>query len=418
MPTFILSLISRLPFGATVLLVILRIAPEHGYTAAGAVDALYAASLGIGQPIASRAVDRHGQTRVLVPLSILGGAATAAVGLVPSAAPLALFAVLSVLNGLLQPPLGGAMRGVWDALLPTEDERHVGYSIDAIVSELIWTIGPLLIVGVFATAVGVPEALILSGSLTIAGGIGFAASRPSREWRAASAEAHHGVFGALRVPGVITVFLAAVFAGTHFGAVELGLTAFARAEGQTSLVGLLFTAWSVGSFVAGIVFSRVGASARPARRLSVILLMLGAAGGIFALAGSPLVLAVALVIGGSALAPFFVTLNATVGAVAADGGLTEIYSLTTTGITAGSMVAAPIAGALVDHVSPSAAMALGGALPLFGAATVWLRRGTVGGDHAVDGARDSAFDPVAQTVEAELGVGAAAASAELIESRS
>lgn len=377
-PTFLLSLIARLPFGGTVLLVLLRVSPEHGYTAAGAVDALYAASLAIGQPLASRAVDRFGQTVVLVPLSLLGGAATAAIGLLDADAPIVWFGVLSIVNGLLQPPLGGAMRGVWDQLLKTEQERHVGYSVDAIASEVIWTIGPLAIVGIFATAVGVPEALTLCGLLTAVGGVAFAATRPSRAYHAQTSEHHGGVIGALRSPGVVTVFLASIAAGGHFGAIELGLTAFARSSGDNGLVGLLFAAWSAGSFVAGLAFSRVPAASRPARRLAAILFAFSAFSGLYAIAGSTAALAAALVIGGTVIAPFFVTLNATVGTVTADGGLTEVYSLTTTGITTGAMIAAPAAGALADHVSSSAAMGFAGVLPLLGAAIVWARRGGIG----------------------------------------
>jgi MFS family permease len=375
--TLVLSVLARIPASAIGLLILLRVAPEHGYASAGIIEAVYAVAVGVGQPLTSRAVDRYGQTAILLPSTLISGLAVVAVGLLPDDASLLRLGVLFLVAGAVHPPLAGAMRALWDLLLPTEEERHVGYALDASANEVVWLVGPIALVGILAAATSVSIGLIVCGALTAGAGGAFALTGPSQRWRPRSTEHTGGMFGGLRNGGVWTIMLAAASAGAVFGAVQLGVTAFGREQGGTAAVGLLLGAWSVGSFLAGLALTRLAPPELPAARLETLLLFLAVSTAVCGLAPNVWVLGVLLVLSGAAIAPLFATLDVAMGDVASDGTITETYALTTTGVIIGGMLGGPFAGFLADHASASTAIVAAGIPPLLGATLVFLRRTTL-----------------------------------------
>lgn len=376
-PTLVLSLVARLPLGAMALILLLRVAEAHDYTAAGLVDGVFAAAYGLSQPLTSRLVDRFGQTRILVPLTFAGAAALAALASAPDDTPVLGFAVLAAITAALQPPLGGSMRALWDSMLPSPEERHVGYSIDAGTAEIIWTVGPLVLVGVFTASQGPAAGLLLSAAILLVGGLGFALSAPSRRWRSAPREHAAGIFGALRAPGVRTLVLVAACAGAHFNAMQLAVTAFGREHDSTSSVGVLLAVWAAGSMIAGLLLTRVRPPRSPARRLGLVMGSMGILGATLGLAGTPVVAGVMLFVVGSGVAPYFVTLNVALGTSAPAGMLTEAYGLTASAATVGAAAFVPIAGVITDHAGAAWGLSVAGAVPLLAVLVLAAGRGTV-----------------------------------------
>jgi MFS family permease len=392
LPTLVLSVLSRIPASAIGLLIILRVAPEHGYAQAGMVEAVYAVAVGVGQPLTSRAVDRVGQTAVLLPSTLVSGIAIALLGLVSPDAGVIQLSALALLAGAVHPPLAGAMRALWDLLLPSDEERHVAYAIDASANEVVWLVGPVVLVGVIAGLTSVSVGLIVCGALTAGAGGAFALTGPSQRWKPRGSEHEGGMIGGLRNRGVWTIMLAAASAGAVFAGVQMGVTAFGRDESGTGAVGLLLGAWSIGSFLAGLVLTRIKPPDLPAARLESLLLFLAVSTALCGLAPNVWVLGALLVLSGAAIAPLFATLDVAMGDVASAGTITETYALTTTGIIVGGMIGGPLAGLLADHVSPSAAIVGAAIPPLLGATIVFLRRSTLQGSptpEAAPGATDS-----------------------------
>lgn len=373
--TFGASLLARIPATVIGLLVVLRVAPEHGYAAAGVVDGVFAVAVGVFQPISSRAVDRLGQAPVLIVTSLGAAVAAFAIGAIPDDSSVALFAALAALNGAFEPPLGGTMRALWDDLLQTDQERHVGYSLDSAGNEVLWIGSPVLIIGGIAATAGPSRALMLCGFLIGAGGLAFAATRASRRWRASTTERSGGMLGAFASPGIVTLFIASIASGWHFGCVELGLAGYSRHYDAN--LGLLVGLWGVGSLVAGLAMTRVKPSTDPPRRLAWLLLSLAAAACLFGLAPSLAALTAVLLVGGAGIAPLFTTINGALGDVAPVGTLTEAYGITMTGVMIGATAVAPLSGLLIDHVSASAALAFAGVGPVLGALAVASRRATL-----------------------------------------
>jgi predicted MFS family arabinose efflux permease len=165
--------------------------------------------------------------------------------------------------------------------------------------------------------------------------------------------------------------------GVAFGALEVTLPAFADAEGEAALGGVLIAVWSGGSLIGGLLY---GARARR-RPLTQVHLLLAAA---LPLGFLPIVLApslwamTALVIpAGLCIAPLIATRNELVGAVAVAGARTESYTWPVTALVAGIALGSALAGSVVDSAGWQEAALLGAGAAAAGALVAALRRSTL-----------------------------------------
>ena len=93
----------------------------------------------------------------------------------------------------------------------------------------------------------------------------------------------------------------------------------------------------------------------------MLLIAWGAAHAALAIAVGPLSLGGRLLLAGAAISPTIVYANAMLDYLAPEGTLTEAFTWTTAGLTAGMAVGAAVAGVIVEQASPSMAFAaLGG----------------------------------------------------------
>ena len=179
---FASMLVGRLPGAMLGLAIVLRVTGAGGsYALAGAVTAAYAITAGCSSPLLSRLVDRRGQTVVLVPTALAMLGATL------------LFAALSphdgwrlvlagALIGLFLPPITTSSRALWPSVVTDADALESAYTTDATFQELIFIVGPLLVVAVNAPF-GSAAAIVTTGVVCCGGTVSFALSAHSRNWR-------------------------------------------------------------------------------------------------------------------------------------------------------------------------------------------------------------------------------------------
>src|SRR5439155_7323812 len=77
------SLVARLPNGMSGLAILLLVTRHHGYGRAGVVAGCYVAAAGLSNLLLSRAADRWGPRRILLPPASGYASAMLALGLVP-----------------------------------------------------------------------------------------------------------------------------------------------------------------------------------------------------------------------------------------------------------------------------------------------------------------------------------------------
>ena len=373
------SMLARLPFGMFALAIVLYLANERdSFAVAGLVDGAFGIGAAIGSPLQSRAIDRLGQRRVLLPVAVLNALATGAlVALTEGGMPTAVLMACGLVGGCSIPNVGAALRALWPALLrPRGELVPAAFALDSVAIELLFTVGPLIAAAAIA-AISPIAALALSAACTVTGVALFVVQPPSRNWRPHSDAGSHGALGALRSGGVRTLMLATLPIGFCFGAVEISLPAFAKQFGAAEWAGVLLSAWALASAVGGLTYG-----ARSWRLpLDAVYLRLAALlplGFLPALA-APSVVAMALLIvpAGLLIAPLGAACNQLVGEVAPAGAMTEAYTWPFTAMLAGFAVGTAVGGFLVEVAGWHACFIAAALVGAVGAAVVYVGRATL-----------------------------------------
>src|SRR5450631_360932 len=344
-------LVGRLPAGMLSLAIVLRITDDGGsYRLAGGITAAFTLGIGVTAPVLSRLVDRQGQTVVLLPCAFATLASATVLAVLPAdSPPLLLMAAGTLLGGTL-PPLSSASRTMWPAVLTDAATLDAAYAADATFQELVFIVGPLLVV-VVAAALGTAAAILTAGILGCAGTLVFATSRISRSWRAPVHEGHRNK--ALRSPGirVLVVTMFALIGG--FAAEEVSLIAVAKQYGSSGASGVLLSVWSLSSLVAGFLYGMRRWPGIPAVRVMALL----AVTSLITLALAPqrnlIVVAAILAVSGVGGAPSLSAIYRTAQQVALPGVVTESYAWLGVGTLVGSAAGAAIAGQLITTRGPA-----------------------------------------------------------------
>jgi MFS family permease len=350
--------IGRLSIAAQPLATILLIKGATGsFAAAGLVEACYSLAAAGSLPVQGRVIDRIGQTRVVVIVTVVNAVAFAA--LIPLAnanAPLAAMCVAGTVAGLATPPLGASMRSLWAGLVPETDLRQAAFAIDAVAVDAAFILGPSIAAGVIALA-SPGAALGVCVGLTLFGSAVFAASAASRSWSGSPAHERHS--SPLRSGGVQVLMGAALGIGLAVGATEISITAFASERGAAELGGTLVAIQAAGSVLGGLWFG-----ARKWRRSAEDRLPMAAL--VFALSLAPLVavpsLGVAfplMALSGIGLAPTISVIYLLLDSHAPSGTAVEATGWVLMAIVTGAALGNGLAGVAVSEISAHAGLAIG-----------------------------------------------------------
>jgi MFS family permease len=162
--------------------------------------------------------------------------------------------------------------------------------------------------------------------------------------------------------------------GVAVGIVTVAVPAFAEARGSAASGGFLLAALSAGNLVGGLVYGGRSWPGTLARRLMVLLWLLGAGFALLSVASSPIVLAALLTLAGLVLAPATVVGSTLLDHVAPPGTATESFAVLVMGIVAGSAAGNALGGALVDEASYEIATLTAGAVVAGGGLLAYVRR--------------------------------------------
>ncbi len=367
------------------------------YAVAGAVAAAFTVGVAVATPGWGALMDRVGQPRVLLPLSLMSAAllVALALGTVGGSTEPALIA-LAVGVGATFPPISPAMRAAWRVLLADQDDRQAAYALEAVVIEVVFVGGPLLL-SVFLAVAAPAAPLLVTAVLLGTGGAGYASTWAARAWRP---EPHHEGPGRrggspLRSVGVVAALLVSLLIAVGFGQLDVSLAASAQLVlGDQGMVGLLFVSVAGGSAVGGTVY---GARAWPGRERTRLPLVLAA----FTLGlatvtllighrvGALPVLMPVLFLTGLSIAPGLIVLANLVDQHASQDRLSEAQAWLSTAFTAGSGAGAALAGLMIDRGGPARSLS-GAAAAVLLAALFSLVVQRIWADHAAtckDGVR-------------------------------
>ncbi|HEX2313148.1 MAG TPA: MFS transporter, partial [Thermomonospora sp.] len=334
------TLLGRLPNGMGALAIVLHVREDGGgYPLAGALAAVYGLATAAGQPVLGRAMDRLGQPRVLTASAWGAAAGFGALALV-GADPLALAVAAVVVAGFATPPLEAGLRALWPMVLPGPAEVRAAYALDAASQEVLFTVGPLIVVA--AAALSTETALVLTGALGIAGTMVVTSSRPSRRWRGEPRAADWA--GPLRSAGMRTIVTMLACAGIALGVYSVAVVAYAERLDHDLASGLLLASMSAGALTGGLVYGARPWPGEDHHRLPYLLT--GLALGYLPLAlapGLPVMLLLAY-LSGIFLAPVLACSFTMVDRLAPRGTVTEAFAWIVAAVGAGAALGSAVAG--------------------------------------------------------------------------
>lgn len=371
---FVAMLFARLPMGAEGLLLVLITNERTGsFAHGGLVVGAMALAHAVGSPTWGRIVDRRGP-RFLGAVAAVNAAAMTTFALAPDSLPVAGAVALGAIAGIGMVPLTSVMRTVWNARLDV-DRRHAALSIEGVTMELVYIAGPLLFITGVATW-SLEAAALCCAAVTLSGTLLFISSPVIRAW-VPEPEPEGGRVGALRGPGVRTLFLAMTLFAIHIPAMEIGVAASAEEHGTPGAVGLILGAWGLGSMVGGLIFGRLGMPERPVRRLAFLFagMSIGVAGP--ALADGLLSLGILIACAGFFIAPSFAVAFGLLADVAPRGAITEANTWINTGFGVGIAAGGAVGGWVVEISNPQTGYLMGAAAVACAAMVVVAREATL-----------------------------------------
>jgi MFS family permease len=355
------AVVGRLSIGMSGLALVLLVRQAGGsYALAGVVAGALALGAGVSAPLLGRIVDRNGQTLLLLGCAVVCTAAFTGIAAVAATGPNPLLPAIAAVAGATLPPIGACMRALWSSLLGRGSELQAAFAFEATVQELIFVLGPLLVVALIAVAS--PTAAVLAIAATVlVGTCLFAATPASRAWRPASGQRDWA--GALRGSGMRTILGVITLLALSFGIIEVSVPAVAEQLGSSKLSGLFLALWSGGSMLGGLTAGALTTGRPPERRVVVLLGLI--ATGLAPLAAAMtgvLPFAACMILAGLGIAPAIACLYLLVDRSAPSGTVTEAFTWVTSAFTAGSAMGSALGGSIVEHAGPGAAflLAVGG----------------------------------------------------------
>ncbi|WP_326642198.1 MFS transporter [Streptosporangium sp. NBC_01755] len=230
-------------------IVLLIEALTDSYATAGAVAATVSVSYAIAAPLSGRLVDRFGQARIVIPLTLAHGATLTGMMLCAEfGAPRWTLFATGVAVGATALSLGSLVRARWSHLLGGTARLHTAFSFESVADEVIFVAGPALVTAL-ATMINPYTGLIVALVCTTVGTIAFGLQRGT-EPPVRPREERSGT--PITIPGVALMSCAFLAMGAVFGSVDLVTVAFAEEEGVKAAAGLLLASFAGGSLVSGL----------------------------------------------------------------------------------------------------------------------------------------------------------------------
>ncbi len=350
----IAGLLARIPLPMAGIGIITLLSQQRGgYALAGAVSATFVLTYALLSPQISRYVDRYGQRRVLPAATAISitGLFILMAGSHWNVTDALLF--LGALLAGFMPSMSAMVRARWTALYRGQPRLQTAYSLETVLDELTFIVGPPLSIGLSVTLF--PQAgLLLAALLLFVGVFALVIQRRTEPPLVAAGSAISGSGSVIRMTSVQLLTLLMVAMGVIVGTVDIVSVAFAEQLGRPAAASLVLSAYAAGSCVSGLLYGSL--------RLKTPLHRLLWLGGLATAATTlPLILitnltalAMALLMAGLFFAPTMIVAMSLVERQVSENQLTEGMTWLLAGLNVGVALGAVIAGQVVDNAGARA----------------------------------------------------------------
>lgn len=372
--TIAVSMIGRLPIGITGLAILLLVQTStDSFSKGGAAAACYVIGLATVAPALGRLIDRHGPRLALLGCSIaFPGALVSLVAAVEARSHAVVILTFAAAAGAAFPPITVCMRTYFKQRLSDDALLATAYSLESVLIETIFIVGPMLVALFVATASPAAAVLFAAGSGCI-GTLLFMRSPPLRSWRI-EPRAPASVLGPLGRPGFVVLTAIILCYSMAFGLLEIGVTAYATERGQAALAGVLLGLMSTGSALGGIAYGSRSWHLPLSRQFALMLGLMGAGLMVLALPWTPWPFAFWSLFAGVVMAPALIIQSMLVAKSARPSEITEAFTWSASALLSGVGIGIAAGGGLLEQFRSPAVLAAGASAALIAAAAAAFMR--------------------------------------------
>ncbi|MCP2227447.1 MFS family permease [Pseudomonas silensiensis] len=342
----IASSIARLPQAMIGIGIITMLVQQTGlYWLAGSVAGTFTLANALIGPQVSKLVDQRGQSRVLPLVTTFSiGMLLALIVAVSMRAPTPLLFILAALAGTM-PSMPAMIRARWTQLFRGKPQLHTAFSLDTVLTELAFIIGPPLAIGLsvsfFAEAGPLVAVLLL-----VIGVSAFLLQKQTEPKVVVGVRKSTG--STLLIPGVRTIVLALLAMGVIGGSIDVAVVAFANAQDWPASASFILAAYAFGSMIAGLTFGALRVSLSIEKQFFVGVLITAVTAVLPIFSPDVYILSGMLFVAGMSFAPTMVVVMNLGTIIVPPSRITEGLTWMTTGISIGVALGGVLAGLVID----------------------------------------------------------------------
>ncbi|ATU92264.1 MFS transporter [Phyllobacterium zundukense] len=383
---------ARLPIAMAPIGIVAMLSQAHGeYWLAGAVSATYALTNALISPQISRAVDRVGQTAVVVPTTVVSVVAFIALIAATNQNWPVWTLFVSAFLAAAMPSIPALMRARWTELFRNRPELNTAFAFESAADELVYIAGASLSVGL-AVALFPEAGMMVSTAFLALGTAAFIVQRGTEPKVRHVANAV-SVGSAIRQRPVQIITLALIFVGSIFATAEVSAVAITKELGQPNAASLVIGVYAVGSFAVGLILGALNPRMALHRQLLIAVVAIALTSLPLLVAGSSVtLLAIAVFVSGIAISPTFITAFGLIERRVPESMLTEGVTWVMTGIGIGMALGAFVSGWVVDNYGSQNGFWASAAAGTIAVAIVALGQKSLAGD-CDDGQACAALQP-------------------------
>lgn len=342
----IASSIARLPQAMFGIGIITMLVQQTGlYWLAGSVAGTFTLANAIVGPQVSKLVDQHGQSRILPFVTAFSiGMLLALIIAVYMSAPTPLLFILAALSGTM-PSMPAMIRARWTQLFRGKPQLHTAFSLDTVLTELAFIIGPPLAIGL-STSFFAEAGPLVAVLLLITGVTAFLLQRETEPKVVVGVK--RNTSSTLLIPGVRTIVLALLAMGVIGGSIDVAVVAFANAQGSPASASFILAAYALGSMIAGLTFGALRISLSIEKQFFVGVLVTSITAVLPIFSPNVYILSMMLFVAGMSFAPTMVVVMNLGAIIVPPSRLTEGLTWMTTGISIGVALGSVLAGMVID----------------------------------------------------------------------
>jgi len=362
--TLIIVLLSRMPVGMMGLSMVMFLRESLGsFKIAGSVLGVYFFSMAVAAPAQGRLIDRIGP---MPPLRVTGIGAPIAFGLLIAGVwwqwPVPWLFAFAVLMGFFSPPITVLTRTLWRHRFDTDQDRRMAFSVDAVLMEINFTLGPALI-GIILAVANPRTAILFAWAMLVLSILAFFKSPALKYWKQEAPGERH-LLGPLTDPKLVLLFIIVFGLATACGLLEVGYPAYATATAVPAFSGLLLSVNSLGSAIGGAIYGGLHLRRPVERQFAALLALFALPLMLHGIIDQHLGFALIAFCAGFTISPAFAAQALMVSRLAPAKYATEAFTWSATFIVCGLGAGMALGGVLSETMHIKAPFVVGGLLML------------------------------------------------------